>query len=168
MEETLEATTNEFDESNEFADELFKFLKTRERSVKEVHEFLIGKKSDAEAGKILTSLKKRGLVNDARFSESRVLSRVKMYQHGRDKIRNELLEHNIDKNIIEDALLVVDDAVWEANAKKIAKKYLGTKKITKKSSANLANKLLRLGYEEELAKKATKELGVPWPEDLNE
>ena len=168
MGETLEATTNEFDESNEFADELFKFLKTRERSAKEVHDFLIGKKSEAESQKILASLKKRGLVNDKRFSESRVLSRVKMYQHGRDKIRNELLEHNIDENTIEEALTVVDNDVWEDNAKKIAKKYLGIKKITKKTAANLANKLLRLGYEEELAKKASKELGVPWPEDLNE
>lgn len=58
----------EFDDSNEFADELFRFLKTRERSAKEVYDFLIKKKPEPETVKMLASLKKRGLVNDKRFS----------------------------------------------------------------------------------------------------
>jgi len=160
----LEANA-EFDDSNEFADELFRFLKTRERSAKEVYDFLIKKKPEPETVKMLASLKKRGLVNDKRFSESKVLSRIKMYQHGRVKIRKELEEHKIDENIIDEALQIVDEETWLENAEKIAKKYLGTKKITKKTAGNLVNKLLRLGYEEDLTRQVLKEQGIDWPVD---
>lgn len=156
----------DFDESNEFADELFRFLKTRERSAKEVFDFLIKKKPEAECNKILTSLKKRGLVNDKRFSESKVLSRIKMYQHGRVKIRTELEEHNIDNSIIEEAISIVDEDTWVENARKIANKYLGTKKVNKKTASNLLNKFLRLGYEDEISRQIFKELKIDWPSEL--
>jgi regulatory protein len=81
------------------------FLKTRERSRKEISDKLKTKDYEITAiEKVLEKLERLDIVNDKRFAEMFVRDRMKLRPKGKKVLTMELVQKGIDRYIIEDAL----------------------------------------------------------------
>ena len=81
------------------------FLKTRERSCKEIRDKLKTKEfSENAIEKVLEKLERLNIVNDKRFTEMFVRDRMKLKPKGKRVLFQELSQKGIDRYIIEDVL----------------------------------------------------------------
>ena len=115
------------------------------RSEKEINEFL--DKYDVDKNKIITKLKSINLINDNLFVKAYISDKINLTNDGIDKIKNDLLKHNIDLNIIEQELSKIDDNIIDKKIEKIINKKVKNSKYT---GLKLKNKivydLINLGY----------------------
>lgn len=107
------------------------FLKTRERSKKEICDKLKTKEfTPTQIEKVLEKLERLNIVNDKRFAEMFVRDRMKLKPKGKRALSIELMQKGIDKNIIEEVLneMLGGDQELELAKKileKAEKKYSG-------------------------------------------
>jgi len=107
------------------------FLKTRERSKKEIRDKLKTKEySESVIEKVLEKLERLDIVNDKRFAEMFVRDRMKLKPKGKKVLSLELAQKGIDRNTIEEVLqeLVGGDGEIELAKRvleKAEKKYSG-------------------------------------------
>jgi regulatory protein len=81
------------------------FLKTRERSKKEIRDKLKTKEfTDSQIEKVLEKLERLNITNDKRFAEMFVRDRMKLKPKGKRVLSQELTQKGIDRYIIEDVL----------------------------------------------------------------
>lgn len=110
------------------------FLKTRERSKKEIRDKLkIKEYSESVIEKVLAKLENLDLLNDKRFAEMFVRDRMKLKPKGKKVLSIELAQKGIDRDIIEEVLqeLMSGDEEIELAKKvfeKAEKKYSGLEK----------------------------------------
>ncbi len=118
-----------------------KLISTRLRSEKEIIEYLNKNNIDDEQKAILISdLKKNGLINDQRFAKSFITDKLNFSINGPIKIKNLLMENNIDTKIIDEELANVDNSVYLNKIKKIIDKRI--KSNSKYSNSMLKQKLM--------------------------
>lgn len=114
------------------------FLKTRERSKKEIKDKLKTKEyPDIVIERVLEKLERLNIVNDNRFAEMFVRDRIKLKPKGKKVLSLELAQKGIDKNIIEEVLyeLLNSDVELELAKRvleKAEKKYLGLEERERK------------------------------------
>lgn len=106
------------------------FLKTRERSKKEIRDKLKSKEySENSIEKVLEKLERLNIVDDKRFAEMFVRDRMKLKPKGKRVLSLELAQKGIDKDIIEE---VLDEMLGGDNELELAKRVL--EKANKKYS----------------------------------
>jgi regulatory protein len=106
------------------------FLKTRERSRKEIRDKLKTKEySEGVIEKVLEKLERLDIVNDKRFAEMFVRDRMKLNPKGKKVLQMELAQKGIDRNITEE---VLGEMLNNDNEIELAKKVL--EKVEKKYS----------------------------------
>ena len=116
------------------------------RSEKEINEFL--DKYDVDKNKIITKLKSINLINDKLFTKAYISDKINLSNEGIDKIKNDLLKHNIDLNIIEEELSKIDaNLIDKKIIKLINKKTKNSKYTGLKLKYKVVNELINLGYD---------------------
>lgn len=129
-----------------------KYILKKRRSEKEINEYL--KKYNLENNKrdiIISKLKSINLIDDIGFCKAYINDNVYLSKKGINKIKNELLNHNIPLNVIEQELNNIDDDMFEEKLNKL---------IIKKINANhkysnaflkqkILNEMMNLGYKKE-------------------
>ena len=114
------------------------FLKTRERSQKEIKDKLKTKDySEVVIEKVLEKLERLDIVNDKRFAEMFVRDRMKLKPKGKKVLQLELMQKGIDRNIIEEVLseMLSGDNELELAKRVLAKaekKYAGLEENIKR------------------------------------
>lgn len=132
---------------------VYSFLSYRDRSEKEIRDFLQRKKVE-NSGEIIEKLKEQGLIDDEKFAKEWVQSRRRKY--GLLRIKQELLQKGIDKKIIEQVISYQSSVVSE---KEIAEKALEKKLRIWRNLEEIEFRkkaidfLLRKGFEYEVVKK---------------
>lgn len=129
------------------------YIMKRQRCISEVKKYL--KKfelSEGDEDKIIEHLKSIGVLNETTFVKSFISDSIYLSLSGPNKIKQQLLDMNIDECIIEDCLSKIDVSVIESNAIKLITKRF--KSNHKYSEYQLKQKILidmaNLGYEKEL------------------
>lgn len=130
-----------------------KYIGIRIRSEKEIRDYLEKNEYDIELiNKTVDKLKNNKLINDKLFAESFINDKTILTNHGPLKIKNELLKHKIDIDIINEYLEKLDESIFDEKLDKIINKYI--KNNTKYSNTMLKNKiqlhLTDLGYSKEM------------------
>lgn len=127
-----------------------KYISTRLRSEKEINAYLDKYNLDLnDKNKIITDLKRINFINDLNFTKAYISDRIYLSNDGLNKIRRDLLNHNIDSNIIEEELSKIDENIIKEKLSKLINKkmknnhkdsnYIKRKKIY--------NDMINLGYD---------------------
>jgi SOS response regulatory protein OraA/RecX len=133
---------------------ILKLLKTRDRSEKEILEFLeksgVSKTDSAFAIDRLRSTK---LISDSRFAENKIRSRIYNQHWGKEKIKFELIEFGISQEIISEELSKMEDSVWIEQCERLITRNSFNKK-NQMEIFKLKKKLFQMGYPQGIIKKA--------------
>lgn len=134
---------------------VYRLFSFRDRSEKEIRDFLIRKKAQ-NPDEIIEKLKEQGYINDERFARAWLESRRRSRHLGTKAIKRELVQKGIDREIIEE---VTRGESLESSEEQIAEKALEKKtKIWKNLNQMEFKKkaiqyLMRKGFDYEVAKK---------------
>lgn len=102
---------------------VYRLLSWRDRSEKEIRDFLQRKKVE-NIDEVINQLKEQGYIDDEKFSREWVQSRRRSKQKGSKAIRLELLQKGIDREIIE---RVISRQLSDVREEEIAEKALEKK-----------------------------------------
>ena len=105
-------------------DEALRYLGSRARTVREVERHL----DDCEFGEVeiyevVARLKDLGLLNDVSYAEQYVQTRLSTKPVSRAHLREQLMQHEVDRDAMEQALLLVDEETEAVSAVAVAEKY---------------------------------------------
>ena len=129
---------------------VIKYIGIKLRSEKEINNYLSKQnviKEDKE--KIVDDLKQIDFINDKTFTKAYIDDRLNFSNEGLNKIKRDLLEHNIDEEIIDEEINKIDVEI----VKEKLNKYINKKvKLNKKNSfyifkQKMINELNNLGYD---------------------
>ncbi len=139
---------------------ILKLLKTRDRSEKEILEFLeksgVSKTDSAFAIDRLRSTK---LISDSRFAENKIRSRIYNQHWGKEKIKYELIEFGISQEIISEELSKIEDSIWIEQCERLITRNSLNKK-NQMEIFKLKKKLFQMGYPQDTIKKAFKKQNI--------
>ncbi len=133
---------------------ILKLLETRDRSEKEILEFL--KKSgvsESDSAFAIDRLRSSKLLSDTRFAENKIRSRIYNKLWGKEKIKQELIEFGISSEIISDELTKIRDDVWLKNCETLIERST-IKKKNQNEVYKLKKKLFQMGYSQSTIKTA--------------
>ncbi len=139
-------------QDNQFADfynKAIRYIGIRLRSEKEMRDYL-NKKGlfEKDIQVILMRLKEVGLLDDRMFAKAYIHDKLSLTNQGFLKIKNTLLQHEIDEGVI-DSLLQEVEIDYDERIRKIIAKQLkhnvGTSKMVLRNK--LYHQLISLGYE---------------------
>ncbi len=112
----------------------------------------------AETERVVEDLAEQGLVNDARFAEAFVRSRVERGS-GPLRIRRDLEARGVEASMV-DRLVEPDDEAWEARARRVREKRFGAALPGERNeAARQARFLLGRGFTRRQAHRAIEENG---------
>ena len=127
------------------------YITKRLRSEKEINEY-IDKNNviEKDKEKLIKKLKEINLINDVNFTRAYIADKVNLSNVGLDKLRSELLNHNIPSDLIDSELAKVDtDLIKEKLKKLINKKVKNSKYTGYKLKFKVVNELINLGYDKD-------------------
>ena len=88
------------------------------------------------------------MINDVNFTRAYIADKVNLSNVGLDKIRSELLNHNIPNDLIDSELAKIDNSLIEEKLKKLINKKVKNSKYTGyKLKFKVVNELINLGYD---------------------
>ena len=88
------------------------------------------------------------LINDLNFTKAYINDKINLSNIGIDKIKSELLNHNISSDIIDNELNKIDNNLIKEKLKKlIIKKTKNSKYTGYKLKYKVVNELINLGYD---------------------
>lgn len=128
------------------------FISKRLRSEKEVREYLKKYTSNnKDIDKIINKLKEIGLIDDLLFMKAYIIDRITFSNVGPLKIIDELLEHDIDKALIDIEIENIDPLIIRQKLEKYINKKVAnnTKYSSLMLKQKLENELLNYGYRKE-------------------
>lgn len=147
---------NEIEKDNEYYqtyNKAVKYIGTKMRSTYEMEEYL--KKmgiSELMMEQIISELNKKGMLNDDQYIKAYISDRIHLSNFGPYKIKEELLKHNIDEDIINIELQSYNEQIFKEKLEKIIAKKNSTN--TKYTTYIWKQKLLAyaqtLGYSREM------------------
>lgn len=129
-----------------------KSIMKRRKSEKEIKEYLDKFDISIEyKDKIINKLKTINLINDKEFTRAYINDKIYLSKSGINKIKNDLFNLDIDKNIIEEEMSNIDMSIFNDRLEKIIIKKINNNH--KYSNYQLKNKILiemvNLGYKKE-------------------
>ena len=129
-----------------------KYALMRVRSVKEMREYLDKENlKDGSKDKILAKLTDLNIVNDLIYVKSYINDKVLLSNDGINKIRQHLINSDIDINIIDEELSKIDSNILNEKLNKLVLKKINTnhKYSNKDLKQRIVNDLINLGYNKE-------------------
>jgi regulatory protein len=151
--EQIEKLIQEY-EIGKILEKVFKFLSFRQRSRKEILDYLKKKKlGEKEIELVVKKLEKLGFINDEEFARFFIQSRIKGRPKGKRLLAQELRQKGVEKEIIEKILEEVELPEIELAAKAIEKKLKNFLKLRPQDArVKIANFLARRGFSWETIK----------------
>ncbi len=149
-------TLNKINIDTKYYDIYNKTVKTilrRLRSEKEIDEYLDKNNVIAsDKKKIINELKRIGLVNDITFAQAYVADKINLSNIGPDRIKADLIEHNIADVIIEKELSKFNTDLQNDKINKMLEKKIKTnhKYSSYMFKKKMLDELVNLGYKKEL------------------
>lgn len=141
----------EIEKENEFYDFYFKMVKLISKRLRSESEIRRELQNCDFKEDIISKLKYENLINDSRFTEAYILDKINFTKAGKNKIKNDLAQHEIDEEVVEGVLSKIDDSIFSGQLEKLIRKKLATN--NKKSKIAIKEKILyefnSLGYEKE-------------------
>jgi len=126
-----------------------KYLSNKMRCEKEIRKYLKDY-SKTDIDKIIDLLKKNNLINEKVYIKAYINDQINLKSTGPNKIKQDLINLNLDKSIIEEELSIFTKELIDERINKIINKNL---KLNKKSlyefKNKISNKLYILGYDKE-------------------
>lgn len=128
-----------------------KYISIKMRSIKEIKNYLSKKNvSNKVIENIVKRLISEGYLNDVLFTKAFINDQINLTLNGPIKIKNELLKHDINKDIIDEEISKIDNSLIKEKLNKLLKKQLKIKKGSYNSVKNkLINHFINLGYSKE-------------------
>lgn len=128
---------------------VLKYTLIKMRSLKEIKKYMNKLEiTEEEQTKIISRLRENDFINDAKFTEAFIADKINLSNMGPNKIKRELLEHDINIDIIEEFLSKYGEDVFiEKVDKLISKKTIHPKNSNYMLKQKITNYLLDLGYE---------------------
>lgn len=141
-------------DNNEYLiyDMALKYINIKMRCEKEIRNYLAKKEIDnKEIDMVVIKLKNKGLINDKLYVKSFISDKIRLNKEGINKIRNELIKLDIDKNIIEDEISNIDQEEVNSNLEKLIDKKINTnrKYAGDVLKMYLLNEFVNKGYDKE-------------------
>lgn len=100
------------------------FLSARARTVREVERYLDDQQyGEFEVQNTVDRLQELGYLNDAAYAADFVRTRIATKPVSRSKLQEQMMLHELPRNIVEQALCYVDDDMEKDHAMQIARKY---------------------------------------------
>jgi len=100
------------------------YLSSRPRTVREMEYYLDSKEyGEFEVYNTVEELKELGYLNDERYAEDFISTRLATKPLSRRKLREQLYEHKIPADIIDAALTAITDDDERSSAKLVAQKF---------------------------------------------
>ena len=133
-------------------DNALKYINIKMRCEKEIKEYLEKKNIDDKLiYDTINKLKNNGYINDKLYVKSFISDKIRLNKEGINKIRNELIKLDIDKNIIEDELSKVDISDINCNLERLIDKRINSNKSYAGDvlKIRLLNEFINKGYERE-------------------
>lgn len=149
---------------------VIKFISIRIRSEKEILAYLEKNQTSPNArDSIVTKLKEIGLINDERFARAYAADKLHLSNLGPDKIKSDLVNHDIDLEIINS---VIEDLDQELINEKLEKLILKQIKINKRNSSyqlqqKITFDLVNKGYPRDLVKEILSQVEINDDDALN-
>ena len=142
---------NKISNNNDYYEIYYKavnYITKRLRSEKEINEYIDKNKvTDKDKKKIIKKLKENNLINDLNFTRAYIADKINLSNDGLDKIKNNLLMHNISSDIIDSELSKIDKNLIKNKLEKLINKKIKTSKYTGyKLRFKIVNELINLGY----------------------
>ncbi|MBK8399136.1 MAG: regulatory protein RecX [Leptospiraceae bacterium] len=133
---------------------ILKLLKTRDRSEKEILEFLAKSGvGNTDSAFFIDRLRSSKLLSDSRFTENKIRSRIYNQHWGKERIKLELEDFGIPFEIVQEELSKIEDEVWIENCERLITKNSINKK-NQNEVYKLKKKLFQMGYPQTTIKKA--------------
>ena len=130
-----------------------RYIRTRFRSAYDIRTLLIKQGYEPEyVDIVIEKLIKQGYINDSLYAKSFINNRIVTTNYGPKKIKNELIQHGVDTEIIDKAMIDFDDSIQLEKIEKMAhrsyrsNKSRGGEVLKRKITTDLVN----LGYSIEL------------------
>ena len=146
-----------------------KHLSSKMRTIKEIREYLNKNMFDKDTiDEVIELLVKEKYLDDSIYSKAFINDKILLSNDGPNKIRNKLIELGVDKDIIEDNIVIFTDDIQKEKIKKIADKQVAINR--NKSAYTLKSKindyLYNLGYSKILITEYVSKLSIKDDEDL--
>ncbi len=138
-------------------DYAMKYLTLKDRTVSEVQSYLDGKEfGEADVDATVERLKELGLLNDTRYAQRFVETRLSTKPVSRRRLREQMKGHGLSDADIEAALDSLDAESEEANAKAVALKFVRQFRTLdpEKRRERVLSRLIARGYAYDTARKA--------------
>ena len=126
-------------------------LKCR-KSEKQIKDYLIKNEvNNDDIEKIITKLKSINLINDREFARAYINDKIHLSKSGLNKIKNDLLNYNISRDIIEEELENIDMSIFNDRLEKLIIKKINTnhKYSNYELKQRILNDMINLGYKRE-------------------
>ena len=139
-----------------------KYLKSRQRSKKEIYEYLNKKEIDKRyIDEIIELLINQGYLNDEFYINSYIHDKILLSSDGPLKIKKYLLSNNLDSDLVNSKMLEYTEELEVERIKKIINKLI---KSNNKSNYNfkikIKNYLINLGYNIDLVNKEVSKINI--------
>lgn len=124
------------------------YITKRLRSEKEINEYIDKNKvTKKDKEKLIKKLKEINLINDLNFTKAYIADKINLSNDGLEKIKKNLLAHDIPIDIIDNEIVKVDNNCLQEKLKKlIIKKVKNSKYTGYKLKFKIVNELINLGY----------------------
>lgn len=164
---------NELIKDNEYYDiynKCIKYISKKLRSEKEIKEYL--NKFEIERNtqnKIIRNLKNINMINDKNFTKAYISDHIYLSNDGLDKIKSDLISHNIDITLIDEEISKIDKSIIkEKLAKLIVKKIKSNHKNSNyMMRQKIYHDMVNLGYSSEMFNECYDLLEVDDNDNLN-
>ncbi len=124
-----------------------KYIMTKLRSEKEIKEYLNKELlEEKDKIKIINKLKENRMLNDDNYYIAYISDRIRLSNDGPYKIKNYLLEHNIEESKIEEELSKYNEEIYSKLEKLINKKIKTNKDSNYIMKQKITNYFINLGY----------------------
>lgn len=124
-----------------------KYIMTKIRSEKEINEYLNKQLiEEKDKIKIISKLKENKMLNDDNYYKAYISDRIRLSNDGPYKIKNYLLEHNIEESKIDIELEKYNEDIYIKLEKLVNKKIKTTKDSNYMMKQKLTNYFINLGY----------------------
>lgn len=105
-------------------DAALRFLATRERTVREVERYLDEQQyGEIEVQQVVDRLQELGYLNDAAYAAEFIKTRLNTKPISRGKLQEQLLAHELPREVVTDALRAVSDEMERQNVLRVARKH---------------------------------------------
>lgn len=144
-------------------DVALQYLTMRARTVREMERYLDDKQyGEYEIQQVIERLQELNYLNDAAYAENFISSRLNTKPVSRRKLEEQLRQHEIESDIIDEALLAVTDEVEQNNANAVAEKYASQMEDLpmEERCMRVQRRLVSRGYSFDCVKRAMREVGL--------